>query len=257
MSIPGSELNITEIVPLSAGHSLEVDIYTPQAVGEDESAPQKIAVLCHPWSWLGGCKDDPVLVNLSVELSNNLGITAFVPNSRAVGNSTGRASFSGQSEAADLEELVKWCINKVGNVGTLLLVGYSYGSLIALCHPILPEPVRTYHVLLSYPLSPLQLLTFFNASTYREKLRHLVNDPRAHVFILYGDKDQFTALAKYQVWVASMQQPENQGTVETNALGTPRVETRMISGADHFWRGQYNRQMRQAISGWLNQQEQL
>lgn len=135
--------------------------------------------------------------------------------------------------------------------------GYSHGSLLALCHPVLPEPVRTYHVLLSYPLSPLQLLTFFHASTYRGKLRQLVNDPRAHVLVLYGDKDQFTALEKYLVWVASLQQPENQGTVGTDALGTPRVETKMIPGADHFWRGQYNRQMREAISGWLRQQEQL
>lgn len=146
------------------------------------------------------------------------------------------------------------------NVGEKLIdyrQGYSHGSLIALCHPVLPEPVRTYHVLLSYPLSPLQLLTFFNASTYRQKLRQLVDDPRAHVLILYGDKDQFTALAKYEVWIASMQQPENQGTAGTEALGTARVEMKMISGADHFWRGQYNRQMREAISSWLKQQGQL
>lgn len=73
-----------------------------------------------------------VLVNLSAELSNNLGIPAFVPNSRGVGNSTGRSSFSGQSEASDLEELVKWCIDRVGNVGTVLLVvgSSSWRSLV-------------------------------------------------------------------------------------------------------------------------------
>jgi hypothetical protein len=48
----------TTIVPLSAGHSLEVDIYHVPTSTLDLGA-QKIAILCHPWSWLGGCKDDP------------------------------------------------------------------------------------------------------------------------------------------------------------------------------------------------------
>lgn len=74
------------------------------------------------------------------------------------------------------------------------------------------------------------------------------------MLILYGDKDQFTALEKYQVWTASFQPPENPGT---DTVGTGRVETKLITGADHFWRGQYNRQMREAISGWLKHQEQL
>jgi hypothetical protein len=63
-----------------------------------------------------------VLVTLSASLTTNLGMNVFVPNSRAVGNSTGRSSFSGQSEAKDLEELVLWCVNKVGNVNHVLLV---------------------------------------------------------------------------------------------------------------------------------------
>jgi hypothetical protein len=63
-----------------------------------------------------------VLVTLSASLTTNLGMNVFVPNSRAVGDSTGRSSFSGQSEAKDLEELVQWCVNKVGNVERVLLV---------------------------------------------------------------------------------------------------------------------------------------
>jgi alpha/beta superfamily hydrolase len=55
-------------------------------------------------------------------LNTGLGMHVFIPNSRSVGNSTGRASFSGKSEATDLEELTQWCVNKVGNVDCVVVV---------------------------------------------------------------------------------------------------------------------------------------
>ncbi|KAG8748103.1 hypothetical protein FRC10_008836 [Ceratobasidium sp. 414] len=243
-----SELDAnTELVQLTAGHALEVDVYTPPQTDADASTAQKIAFLCHPWSWLGGCKEDPVLVNLAVVLAVGLGINVFVPNSRAVGNSEGRSSLSGQAEAKDLQELVQGCVNKFENVDCVLIVGYSHGSLLASCHPVLPAPIRTYHVLLSYPLSPLPLLTFFHASTYREKLRQLVQDGRARVLIMYGDRDQFTAIDKYSAWAAGFQSTEGE------AGGG--VVVKMVSGADHFWRGPFNRQMKATIMDWLGDQE--
>ncbi|KAG9099610.1 hypothetical protein FRC06_005099 [Ceratobasidium sp. 370] len=237
----------TELVSLPAGHALEVDVYTPQRTDADARTAQKVAVLCHPWSWLGGCKEDPVLVNLAVVLAVGLGINVFVPNSRAVGNSEGRSSLSGQAEAKDLQELVQWCVSKVGNVECVLIVGYSHGSLLASCHPVLPAPIRTYHVLLSYPLSPLPLLTFFHASTYREKLRQLVQDAQARVLIMYGDRDQFTAIDKYSAWAAGFQ--------STDGQNTSKVVVKMVPGADHFWRGPFNRQMKATIMDWLQDQE--
>lgn len=48
----------TIVVPLSAGHTLEIDVYG-MPTGTQGPTPQRIVVLCHPWSWLGGCKDDP------------------------------------------------------------------------------------------------------------------------------------------------------------------------------------------------------
>ncbi len=44
------------IVPLSTGVSLEVDLISSPGSGNRE---QKLAVCLHPWSWLGGQKDDP------------------------------------------------------------------------------------------------------------------------------------------------------------------------------------------------------
>ncbi|QRV89564.1 alpha/beta hydrolase family protein [Ceratobasidium sp. AG-Ba] len=247
---------ITELVPLHAGHTLELDIYSPPQDNTDARPAQKIAVLCHPWSWLGGCKDDPVLVNLAMVFAVTLGIHVFVPNSRGVGNSTGRSSFSGQAEAKDLEELVQWCVSRVGNVEYVIIAGYSHGSLLALCHPILPAPIRTYHILLSYPLSPLPLLTFFHASFYRDKLDQLAKDPRARLLILHGDRDQFTAIEKYTTWATSLQ-PVLDQIQETPDTAPVKVQVKVVPGADHFWRGRYNRQMRDIITSWLNEYEQV
>ncbi|GAB1521687.1 hypothetical protein RhiTH_004784 [Rhizoctonia solani] len=179
----------TTIVPLSAGHTLEVDIYTALADTINLGA-QKIAVLCHPWSWLGGCKDDPVLESIAVTLNVKLNMHVLVPNARSVGNSTGRASFSGKSEAADLEELTQW-----------------------------------------------------------EHLSRLVSNPQARVLILFGDKDQFTGISNYQSWANNLEQAQGSSTSE--AIGSGAIEVKMVTGADHFWRGRFNRQMTEAIITWL------
>ncbi|CAE6459272.1 unnamed protein product [Rhizoctonia solani] len=236
----------TVVVPLSAGHSLEVDVYTELA---DTPGAQKVAVLCHPWSWLGGCKDDPVLRDIAVTLHTRFKMHVFVPNTRSVGNSTGRASFSGRSEAADLEELTQWCLSKVENANCLIIVGYSYGALLASCHCALSGPIQTYHVILSYPLSPLPLLTFFNTSTYREKLSRLVQDPRARVLIIFGNRDQFTSIESFESWTNDLQ-PDRDTSASGIIISGSNTEIKMVPGADHFWRGRYQ-QLREAISSWL------
>ncbi|KAJ1307268.1 hypothetical protein OPQ81_001380 [Rhizoctonia solani] len=223
----------TIIAPLSAGHSLEVDVYTAPMV---TPGAQRVAVLCHPWSWLGGCKDDPVLESIAITLNTVFNMHVFIPNARSVGNSTGRASFSGKSEAADLEELTQWCINKIENTNCLAIVGYSHGSLLASCHPVLSGPIQTYHVLLS------------------NRLSQLVHDPRARILILFGDKDQFTTVDSYQSWAENLQSDRNGSTLGT-AAPSGVTEIKMIPGADHFWRGRFNRQMREAISSWLEKYE--
>ncbi|CAE6427438.1 unnamed protein product [Rhizoctonia solani] len=244
----------TIAVPLAGGHTLEVDIYAAPTDTHDLGA-QKIAVLCHPWSWLGGCKDDPVLKSIAITLNTKSNMHVFVPNGRSVGNSTGRASFSGKSEAADLEELTQWCVNKIGNTNYVAIVGYSHGSLLASCHPVLPESIQTYHILLSYPLSPLPLLTFFNASMYRERLSQLVHNPQARVLILFGDKDQFTGISNYQSWADNLQRVQHSSTSEAVPNGI--VQAKMIPGADHFWRGRFNQQMTEAIINWLEKDDHI
>ena len=43
-------------------------------------------------------------------------------NSRGVGASTGRASFTGFSEVEDLEAVVQWTLNKIPDVGSLVIL---------------------------------------------------------------------------------------------------------------------------------------
>ncbi|QRW17685.1 alpha/beta hydrolase family protein [Rhizoctonia solani] len=238
----------TTIVPLSAGHTLEVDIYTALADTINLGA-QKIAVLCHPWSWLGGCKDDPVLESIAVTLNVKLNMHVLVPNARSVGNSTGRASFSGKSEAADLEELTQWYINKAKDPPQLESRRVTHMDHFSRRVILFFLTRYKHHILLSYPLSPLPLLTFFNASTYREHLSRLVSNPQARVLILFGDKDQFTGISNYQSWANNLEQAQGSSTSE--AIGSGAIEVKMVTGADHFWRGRFNRQMTEAIITWL------
>jgi uncharacterized protein len=43
-------------------------------------------------------------------------------NSRGVGSSSGWASFTGYREAEDLQELVQYVMQKLGNVGDIALI---------------------------------------------------------------------------------------------------------------------------------------
>lgn len=178
-------------------------------------------------------------------------------NSRGVGKSTGWTSFTGFTEANDLEFLVQWAIDKLKNVQSLVLLvsprgpildaislhysqGYSHGSLIASLHPIIPS-IKTSHVLISYPLGPRGWLTLFNSSTYTAKLKELLRTPDSNVLILYGTQDEFTGASKYNLWARELEN-ESKGHFKS-------VE---IADGSHFWRGQHGRQLKEAILEWLS-----
>ncbi|KAG6832792.1 hypothetical protein H0H92_009410 [Tricholoma furcatifolium] len=177
---------MTQLVKLSSGVALEVDLDAPPTAGE----VNKLAICLHPWSWLGGRKDDPVLLSLLDDLQEaNYYVLRY--NSRGVGRSTGWSSFTGFSEAKDLEALVSWAIQSIANVKSLVFIGYSHGSLIASLQPVIPS-IKTTHILISYPLGPRGWLTMFNTGTYNAKLKELVQDKSSHVLVVFGDDDEFT-----------------------------------------------------------------
>ncbi|KAF8896619.1 Alpha/Beta hydrolase protein [Infundibulicybe gibba] len=161
-----------------------------------------LAVCLHPWSWLGGRMNDPPPVRDRIIGGRNYYIIRF--NSRGVGSSSGWASLTGFSEAKDLEALVHWAMNKIAHVRSLVLVGYSHGSFIASLHPVLPLPIKTSHILISYPLGPRGWLTLFNTGTYATQLQELTNNSDANILVLYGDRDEFTAASKYETWATEL-----------------------------------------------------
>jgi alpha/beta superfamily hydrolase len=181
-------------------------------------------------------------------------------NSRGVGRSTGWASFTGFNEGKDLEALVQWALQAaVKNVETLVLIvcprlfslillvkflqGYSHGSLITSLHPVLPHPIKTSHILLSYPLGARGLITLFRTNTYATKLRELVKHPDTRVLIIFGNNDEFTSEASYDLWVEGLVKDVDR----KDSLKVVKVE-----GGSHFWSGETGREMGRAIESWLS-----
>ena len=126
------------------------------------------------------------------------------------------------------------------------LQGYSHGSLIASLHPVLEPPIRTNHILISYPLSPRGWLTLFKSAHYASKLEDLLRNPRARVLIVHGDSDDFTSASTYRTWVDGLR---NVADGEGNAQLTVSVS----SGTSHFWQGRGQDDLEDAMSRFLSE----
>jgi len=149
---------------------------------------------------------DPVLADLSTEFLR-IDYHVILFNMRGVGSSAGRSSFTGIPESQDMQKVVSWATEEIANLDTVVLLGYSYGSLITSLCPsptrLFPDKiVRSSHILLSHPLGPIHFLTFFHASKYADALEKLLHDPMANVLVLHGGRDQFTGSKRYENWVA-------------------------------------------------------
>ncbi len=142
-------------------------------------------------------------------------------------------------------------------------------------HPVLPAPLRTTHILISYPLGPRGLLTAFRTQTYQRALEDLVHQPGARVLLCQGDADDFTAAETYDAWAEALgqlaaggddigegedtveHQPETGGEGEGEGEGLPAergssvLEVVRIPGASHFWGGQAMRGLIEAVTQFL------
>ncbi|GJE94577.1 alpha/beta hydrolase [Phanerochaete sordida] len=233
-----------EQIVLPSGLKLEVSLSLPP---ETLSSPlSKLAICLHPWSWLGGRMDDPVLHALKAPLSR-AGYCVLRYNSRGVGQSTGWPSLTGTQEARDLEELASWAAAQLPGLTSLVIAGYSHGALVASLFPPPPpsSQVKVTHILLSYPLGPRAWLTAFRGRHYTAALDALARDPRANVLVVYGDHDEFTGAQSYDDWVEGLRR-ENDGE------GKARLQILRIEGANHFWVDPDAReQMLRAVQQWI------
>ncbi|KAG8808539.1 hypothetical protein FRB91_004909 [Serendipita sp. 411] len=235
---------------LPTGVTIEADLISPLPSASSVT-PYRLAVLCHPWSWLGGRKEDPVLHRLvSPFLSRGYHVCLF--NARGVGKSTKWPSFSGLTEVEDLKELVKALIEDISEgdrlVKEVVLLGYSHGSIAITHHPVHVKfkggsNIPVAHILLSYPLSPLPFLTTFHQGTHTEALKNLVSDRNSTVLIIYGTADQFTGEKRFQEWANVL---KSQGE---------SVGIQVIEGADHFWHGNAMKTLLESVGAWLDSGE--
>ncbi|KDR76343.1 hypothetical protein GALMADRAFT_247740 [Galerina marginata CBS 339.88] len=222
-------------IVLPSGISLQADLWKPSDHVSNSGGGNKLAVCLHPWSWLGGRKEDPSLSSLIEPLAER-GYHVLRYNSRGVGGSTGWASFTGFSEAEDLKSLITWAMDKISDVKSVVILGYSHGSLIASLFPVLPS-VKTSHILLSYPLGPRAFLTLFNSSSYSKALQELIRHPQSNVLIVFGDRDEFTSQSKYKSWTSDLQ--------------GDNVEIHEVENASHFWHGPSARELARIVERWL------
>ncbi|KAI9458769.1 alpha/beta-hydrolase [Russula earlei] len=201
-----------KIIQLPSGLKLEASLTPPGPVTEmDEGrgvTAKRLAVFLHPWARLGGNMDDPILGSLLRPLTHYLKFYVLRYNARGVGLSSGWKSLTGLQEVEDLRELVKYALKRLGD-------GYSNGALTASMHPLLPAPLRTAHVLISYPLGPRALLTALRSRTYQRALEDLVRQPTARVLLCDG------------------------------------LEVVRIPGASHFWGGQAMKGLIEAVTRFL------
>ncbi|KII89869.1 hypothetical protein PLICRDRAFT_91014 [Plicaturopsis crispa FD-325 SS-3] len=235
---------MTAIV-LPSGLALQARISAPKTHPREEGTGGKLAILLHPWSWLGGNMNDPTLSSL-VPLFVDSGYRVIRYNSRGVGRSRGWASFTGLSEAQDLQEVIQWALNTYAPRSVVIL-GFSHGSLIASLQPVLPQPeIKTSHILLSYPLGPRSFLTLFKSSAYTAALKTLLRDKSSNVLVVYGDRDEFTSVQSYDAWAEELEKAAQPGGETAGSLSIVKVPD-----GSHFWGGECGSQMQRAVSAWL------
>ncbi|POY73512.1 hypothetical protein BMF94_3449 [Rhodotorula taiwanensis] len=217
------------------GPTLSYSLHQPNSARTDDA---RAAIIAHPYGRLGGCKEDHVVVAIVDALAGR-GYTVLRYDARGSGSSTGSVSWTGAAEADDYRKMLDEVLlpavlpNPDGSTPpqfTVVLAGYSYGSLAASACPPPEAPrdmpqlrVETSYLLVSYPLSVLWALCAFQAGKFSSALRTRVGgDQGEKVMAIFGDGDQFTGVDRYRTWVAD--------------LSNERFHAVEVKGADHFWR---------------------
>jgi len=169
-------------------------------------------IFTHPWAPLGGDMNNNVPTVLS-ELFASAGYTTLRFNFRGFGVSRG------SSEVEDIRAAAQYLLTlpetaKGGKVTKVVVVGYSYGSLIAQGAAQVPEVSAV--AALSCPFSFANWLTLFNDKAL---LGRAQNSNKPKMFVM-GTQDNFVSAASFRKRLSAYSQPC------TSAL---------VDSCDHFW----------------------
>jgi len=141
------------------------------------------------------------------------GHTVLRFNFRGVGASTGKGSWRGSHEQNDVLSCCSYVLKQVPYVKEIILVGYSYGSVIASsCVNQMDEIIG--FAAISYPFGPLTFML----------LGHLLEEGYIHKpkFFIMGKSDNFTSESTF---VSSY-----------NKFPEPK-QMILLPDVDHFWFG--------------------
>lgn len=87
--------------------------------------------------------------------------------------------------------------------------------------------MRQRHLLISYPLGALWMLTLGRTGAFYAGLDALVTAESGDVLEIHGTGDSFTSDSKYATWAKDLQAKA--------AAGATRFQSIEVLGAGHFW----------------------
>ena len=212
----GKDHNV--MIPRS-GNTLEAIFRTPsESDGSDEVTT--CFVLTHPWAILGGDLNNNIPGELSYALSS-FGFYTCRFNFRGVGRSSGCCTWRGHGEREDLKAVVDWLCDEQG-MTRIILVGYSYGSMISNSCVDLRDEIKAF-VSISTPFPCYWGLSLFNC---KAMLNLAQRSSKPKLFIC-GNQDQFTSTAQYKRYIRSF------------PVSLPSsMAVYLLEDVDHFWYGQ-------------------
>ncbi|GHJ85935.1 hypothetical protein NliqN6_2337 [Naganishia liquefaciens] len=276
-----SQQSPSRLVGISAtgGAELEARIYPGRIDGNlASSSDREIAIIAHPYGFLGGSLNDHVVQALKDVLCQR-SVSVLLYNSRGVGKSSGRASWTGEAERKDYQAVVDWVVDNHRtlapdrahegiDVPSRLVVyccGYSFGSVMAgqaisPPHRRTGPQVRLRYILISPPVSTVVrfLLTPFRSGNFTASLQRIVSGDgsagvhedeagreSSKVLIIYGRRDNFTSEATYRRWIGEFFPVADLTYRETFSV-------KEITDADHFWSNSgCKSEMLAEVANWL------
>ncbi|KAL9129602.1 MAG: hypothetical protein Q9217_001990 [Psora testacea] len=179
------------------GTDLECRIYNPPNstfCTEDSHAAWRLrgAIIAHPYAPLGGCHDDPIVSCLVEEiLKQEYIVGTFNFRLSGAGNSKGSTSWTAKAELNDYISFAGLFIHYLHSIRahldpkpgqtfpyhipqpiTLILGGYSYGSLLAIHLPPLPQILAPFsHPASGTAAAEIRLRAHHLSSPWRKELQ--------------------------------------------------------------------------------------
>jgi len=223
------QVNHVRVPTKDSGIELEAAIHDGSNLNTDWKC---VGVVCtHPMPLLGGDMRNNVVASVCTYFSM-LGATTLRFNFRGVGQSSGSGSWFGDTERGDVVACCNFLVAKYRHITKILLVGYSYGSVISSSVAGEVDSVVGFCAI-SYPFGPLSIMLLGHLL---EKIK--IEKPK---YFVSGSKDNFTSVSTAKSRLQNI---------------TPPSDIDFIDDVDHFWSG-HETVLCQKIFEWAKRSAQV